>query len=81
MSKRLEAFLKYEKHPFLHKAFKRLRPEDLALATSFIEENDGLSKGDFELAVNRIFVDAKERPKHFGIILELLSCSNSSAMS
>ncbi len=74
---RKNVFISYKDHPWLKRVFKRLSEKDINFAMSFIDRHDSLGKGEFEKAVNRIFIDV-ERPKHYKEILELLSCSNSS---
>lgn len=80
-SPRTQSFLSYSQHAWLYKAFKRLRKPELELCLKFIEQHDHLSKGDFELAVNRMFLGATERPKNWTICLELLTCANSAQSS
>lgn len=76
LGQRKQVFDSYRDHAWLKRIFLRLSKSDLGIAYRFIEANDGLDKGAFELAINRMFLD-KERPKNFSIILELLTCSNS----
>lgn len=78
MSKRVEAFANMERHPWLKKSWARLSAAEIALANSFIATNDSLDLGEFEKAVNRMFMD-KPKPKNWTVICELLSCSNSRA--
>lgn len=75
---RLAAFKAYEKHAWLGRVFRKLSPEEMQIAVGFFEKNAALSKGDFEYAVNRAFLDQVEKPKHYKEILELLTCANSS---
>lgn len=75
--KRLIRFNELFNHAWHGKNVKKLNKIDLIFITNFIETNNDLSKNDFEMAVNRIFIN-KERPKNWCIILELLSCINSS---
>jgi hypothetical protein len=64
-------------HPWLSKAFIKLSKQEIQIATEFIHSNQLLSKGDFEFAVNRMFLDQANKPKNYSIILELLTCCNS----
>lgn len=73
---RLTSFDKLSAHPWLHKAYNKLSSNERQMAREFIVRNDGLAKGAFEFAINRMFID-KPKPKHFAIILELLTCANS----
>ena len=77
MSERLSKLKSFSNHEWLSKAYRRLSPGELEIMASFIADNDHLDKGRFELAVNRMFLD-KPKPKNFTIILELLTCCNSS---
>jgi len=70
-------FTSYASHPWLHKAYKKLKKDDIQLAQEFIERNDSLSKGEFELKINRMFLD-RDKPKNAAVIMELLTCANSS---
>jgi hypothetical protein len=60
----------------MHKAYKKLSPAELSLAEGFIKENEQLDRDEFATRVNRMFLD-KEKPKHFPIIMELLTSCNS----
>lgn len=73
----MKKFSEYETHPWLKKVYGKLTAQDLKCCLSFLDENVSLDKGEFELAVNRMFLD-REKPKNFPIILELLTCCNSS---
>lgn len=73
---RIVVFRGFNSHPWLHKAFRRLKPDEVAICETFIITNKALDKGAFELKVNRMFLD-KPKPKNFTIILELLTCCNS----
>lgn len=70
-------FTSYASHPWLNKAYKKLKKDDIQLAQEFIERNDSLSKGEFELKINRMFLD-RDKPKNAAVIMELLTCANSS---
>ncbi len=76
--KRKFAFRNFENHAWLKKPFSRLNKAELDMALSFIDSNDHLDKGSFEYAINRMFLDNPDKPKHFKEILELLTCANSS---
>jgi hypothetical protein len=69
-------FESFATHPWLSRVYRRLKPEDRALALEFIAANAALNRGDFELRVNRMFLD-RPKPKNFALILELLTCANS----
>lgn len=74
---RLMRFDAYATHPWLQKAYRKLKRAELDLAHKFIAENDALSQGDFEHKVNRMFLFQPDKPKNWTIILELLTCCNS----
>ena len=76
MSNRIQLFKSYRDHPWLRKTYSKLDENDLKIAVSFINENDGLSRGQFEIKLNRMFLD-KEKPKKWTHISELLICCNS----
>lgn len=76
-SKRLEAFHALEKHPWLGRIYGRLTKAELAFCQELILANEHLSKGDFELKINRLWLDREERPKNRFVISELLICANS----
>ena len=78
MSARLNAFRSYKSHAWLKKAYAKLKAPEVAVAEAFIAKNDSLPKGAFELAINRMFIDVSEKPKNYTVILELLTCANSS---
>jgi len=70
--------MELSEHAWLGRVYKKLTEEELRLAIRFMGKNHLLSKGEFELAVNRMFLDAS-KPRHFKEILELLTCANSLA--
>lgn len=76
MSHRLNKFQSFETHPWLKKTYKKLTIVGKVVCENFIKENEHLDKNEFESEVNRMFLETN-RPKDFGIILELLSCANS----
>jgi hypothetical protein len=76
MSNRLILFNNFKNHAWLSRVFDRLKNSDLDIAIRFIETNDHLDIGNFELAINRMFLD-KEKPRRYKEILELLTCANS----
>jgi hypothetical protein len=72
---RRQAFDGYAEHPWLHKSYKKLTAEERALAHRFLSENGALTKDEFILRVNRMFLD-RPKPKNFTVIQELLTCAN-----
>lgn len=79
ISKRLSVFNSYETHGWLCKAFRKLNGAELQIARDFIDLNQHLSVGEFEICANRLFLDRPERPKNWTVILELLVACNSRA--
>lgn len=77
MSVRFNVFKSYANHPWLGRVYAKLTSSDLTLVRDFIAANDSLDVGQFELAVNRMFLD-KTKPKRWREVLELLTCCNSS---
>lgn len=73
---RLELFKSYSKHPWLSRVYARLKLNEITLIEDFINENNLLNKHDFEIKINRMFID-KTKPKKWKEILELLICCNS----
>lgn len=74
--KRNDTFEAFSTHPWFGKVFKRLKNDDLSTARCFLKANGHLGKGEFEFAVNRMFLD-KPKPKNWKEIQELLTCANS----
>lgn len=74
---RTNIFKTYKSHAWFKKLFKKLHKEEVKLCLFFLQSNAGLSKGDFERAVNRLFLDNKDKPTNWPIISELLTCANS----
>lgn len=63
-------------HAWLGKSFKKLKKDELLLARNFLEQNAHLDKGQFEFAINRMFINYPNKPKNWTIILEMLANSN-----
>lgn len=76
MLTRLNAFNALSDHPWLGRVYKRLTIDELNFAKSFIESHFNTPKGEFEFAVNRMFI-GQSKPKHWREISELLTCANS----
>lgn len=78
MSKRrIEIFHDYKAHPWLSKVYRKLGKGDLEICEKFIFAHDALGKGEFEFAINRMFLDQPIKPRRFPEILEILTCMNS----
>lgn len=78
MSKRIEAFNNLEVHAWLGRLHKRLTAVERIECKQFIMQNDHLPKGEFEYAINRMFLGRENKPKHWTMMAELLTCANSS---
>ena len=59
-------------HPWLKKGYAKLKKEEVALLTSFLE-NSSTDKGQAMDQVNRMFLDKKTLPKNWTTISELAS--------
>jgi hypothetical protein len=75
---RLEAFKALKNHAWLRNVYEKLTGGELELCLAFIEVHGDLSKGEFEYAVNRMFLD-RPKTKNYTCVLELLTCANASA--
>lgn len=64
-----------EMYPWKAQA-RRLTRDEIDLMEDFVLENGALDQGEFERAINRMFLD-KPKPRGWLIILDLLSCANS----
>lgn len=79
MSLRLEAFNQLPGHAWYRRTWKRLSEADLKWAQQWITSHDHLDRCEFELAVNRMFMDgANAQVSQKNIVRELISASNSS---
>jgi hypothetical protein len=75
--KRKDQFHSYKNHPWLCRVFKKLTKADVLFCETYLAENDHLTKDDFQLKVNRLFMDDRNPPKAWKEIKELLTCTNS----
>lgn len=76
---RLEAFNSFATDAWYKRVHKRLKVSDIAFCVTFIEEHDALDIHAFEMRVNRLFIDDRNRPKLGSLIVELLASANSRA--
>lgn len=77
---RLIKFFDLQTHAFAKRLYDKLTTADVELCVAFIKQHDALSQSEFELAVNRMFLD-REKCKNWKIISELLSIANAQAHS
>lgn len=75
---RREAFEALENHAWYGRHYARLRAPALGDARAFLEANEGLGKGAFEMALHRAFMD-QPKPKQWDIVRELLLAANTQA--
>lgn len=76
---RTEKFESYATHPWLHKAYRRLKADELEAARRFLRDNAALSKDAFVMAVQRMYLGNPAKPKNWAIINELLTCAGTGA--
>lgn len=51
----------------------RLREKELNLTVDFIRNNSGLTIGEWEMAINRMFLGVLNKPKNWTLIMEILT--------
>ena len=79
MTKRHMFFDGFKAHAWLSRVYSRLSPADITTAYEFMTAKSHLSKGEFDFAINRMFIDKGDaKPKRWKEIQELLTCANSS---
>lgn len=69
---RLSRFHAFRDHPMLSREYNKLTKANIALCETFLIETAGLDNSSYVLRVNRMFIDNKEKPKHWIAINELL---------
>jgi hypothetical protein len=75
---RLEALRdRCQRYPYQKRA-QRLTEAEFDSMVAFLEDHESLDHLEFEYAVNRMFLD-KEKPQHWGIIMDLLIACNTAA--
>jgi hypothetical protein len=74
---RLEYFrLRVGEHILYKRLALKLSEAEFDSCVAFIEDNDHLAHLEFEYAINRMFLDRKDKPKNWIIIQELLMVAN-----
>ncbi len=73
---RIDIIKGYETHPWLKKTYAKLTRLEMVQTLAFAQVHAHLSKDDFMMAVQRMFLD-RDKPKHWKEIQELLTCANS----
>jgi hypothetical protein len=80
---RLDKFLELKNHAWFKKQYVKLRQDNIDFCIEWINKNDSLSKDDFELALNRIYLDkdlsslSKAEYNRYRISQELIMICNS----
>ncbi len=73
---RLEKFKTFKVHPRHSKLVAKLTAADRDFCEQWIADRAEMNADDFELAVNRMFMDNPNKPKHWPTIMELISSAN-----
>lgn len=74
--KRIEKFHSLKNHAHYARYYTALKQKDIALISEFISENETLKKDEFEMKMNRFFLELKDRPKNWAMLSELLMIAN-----
>lgn len=75
---RLNRFKELETDPWFSRVWKKLKKSDIQICIDFINENNDLGIEDFEMKMNRFFLDKGDlKPKRHLEIIELIMISNS----
>lgn len=77
MLTRVEILWNMVKKYHWEKRWKKLSAEEQKILVDFITKHEGDRKSDFEIAVNRLFLDKKEKPKNWTLVCEILCNVNS----
>lgn len=68
---RLERFRALKDHAWYGRSFRRLGKMERLFCERWIEDRTRLNRNEFEIAVNRMWLD-RERPKNWSLIVELM---------
>lgn len=63
-------------NPWYGSSRRQLKKNEIEIVISFIDQYSELNADDFELKINRFFLDTKDKPKRFTLIQEILSVLN-----
>lgn len=66
-----------KQNPHYTKGIESLNLREMGLLLSFITENSTLCREEFEMKINRFFLDSPEKPARLSIIQEILAALNS----
>ena len=72
MVTRSERFKSCSSHPWYGRLYKKLTQKDINEAEMFLEKNSELPKEQYEIAVNRFYLD-RPKDKNWLVITELLA--------
>lgn len=73
---RIDKFKTLRVHPRHSKMIAKLSLFDLAYCDAWIQANDELDQNDFEMRVNRMFMDNPDKPKNWATIMEVIATCN-----
>ena len=76
---RLEALKIKSGELYYRKLALKLTESEYDQVVQFIEDNDHLGHLEFEYAINRMFLDMPNKPKNWGVIMELIMACNTAA--
>lgn len=63
-------------HPYYKKATKKFKDSQWNIIYQFARKFEDKDTNEFEALVNRMYLDKEEKPKHLGLIQEVLSVFN-----
>lgn len=71
---RIEKYRKLQSHPWYGQViFQQLTSADRKLISIMIEKNNSLTDEQFQISIQRLFIDDSHRPTNHAIIQEVLS--------
>lgn len=73
-----KSFIGLAAHPWHNKLFLKLSSKEVAHCLKFVDDNADCD--NFDQAVQRMFLDCPDKPKHWKEIMELLTCAYSDAI-
>lgn len=62
-------------HPYLKKGFAKLKANEVLILENFLEANKDDGRDALSIKANRLFLDAKDKPKNWTTICEMASCA------
>ncbi len=73
---RLEKFKSLADHPLYKRLMRSLTEGEFDEVVEFIDDNADLNARDFEMKVNRFYMDVNPKPKNIGKMLDILIACN-----